>query len=226
MVATAIHFMQLDEYKSKFQDDSSPGWDALNVPLQKLYGEQEPKHWGTVISYMLGGPDPIDGISAYSCDGDIDHLHFITFGYSSLYYDEESVGGDFSKFGFEMTFRLASNLPPKSDPIWVVNFLQNIARYVFESGKHFGQYHWLPANGPIRSDSNTDIVGIGFAYDTVLPSSVETPHGQVEFIQGFGLVQSEVNSLMDKTRTVKEILDSHRQSNPLLVTDLARQNDG
>ena len=226
MVATVIHFMQLDEYKSKFQDDSSPGWDALNVPLQKLYGEQEPKHWGTVISYMLGGPDPIDGISAYSCDSDIDHLHFITFGYSSLYYDEESVGGDFSKFGFEMTFRLASNLPPKSDPIWVVNFLQNIARYVFESGKHFGQYHWLPANGPIRSDSNTDIVGIGFDYDTVLPSSVETPHGQVEFIQGFGLVQSEVNSLMDKTRTVKEILDSHRQSNPLLVTDLARQNDG
>ena len=72
---------------------------------------------GTVISYMLGGPDPIDGISAYSCDGDIDHLHFITFGYSSLYYDEESVGGDFRKFGFEMTFRLASNLPPKSDPI-------------------------------------------------------------------------------------------------------------
>ena len=226
MVATVIHFMQLDEYKSKFQDDSSPGWDALNVPLQELYGDQEPKHWGTVISYMLGGPDPIDGISAYSCDGDIDHLHFITFGYSSLYYDEESVGGDFSKFGFEMTFRLASNLPPKSDPIWVVNFLQNIARYVFESGKHFGQYHWLPANVPIRSDSKTDIVGIGFDYDTVLPSEVETPHGQVEFIQGFGLVQSEVNSLMDKTRTVKEILDSHRQSNPLLVTDLARQNDG
>ena len=143
-----------------------------------------------------------------------------------MYKRQESVGGDFSKFGFEMTFRLASNLPPKSDPIWVVNFLQNIARYVFESGKHFGQYHWLPANGPIRSDSNTDIVGIGFDYDTVLPSSVETPHGQVEFIQGFGLVQSEVNSLMDKTRTVKEILDSHRQSNPLLVTDLARQNDG
>jgi hypothetical protein len=61
---------------------------------------------------MLGGPDPIDGISPYQCtDGGIDHLHFITFGYPSLYYDE-AVGKAFSRFGFEMTFRLASELPP------------------------------------------------------------------------------------------------------------------
>ena len=217
--------MQLEEYKSKFQDDSSPGWEALNVPLQHVYGKQEPKHWGTAISHMLGGPDPIDGISAYSCDDDIDHLHFVTFGYSSLYYDEESVGRDFSKFGFEMTFRLASELPPLVDPIWVINFLQNIARYVFESENYFTQHQWLPANGPIRADSGTEIVGLAFDYDSVLPDSVITPHGQVEFIQGFGLVQNEIDSLINKTRSVKDILDEHRKLNPLLVTDLTRVND-
>ena len=218
--------MQLDEYKSKFEDDSSPGWDALNVPLEDVYGTQEPKHWGTVISHMLGGPDPLDGISAYSCDkGGIDHLHFVTFGYSSLYYDEESVGNDFSKFGFEMTFRLAANLPAADeDCLWVANFLQNLARYVFESGNHFAQYHWIPANGPIRADSDTDIVGLAFDYDTVLPSSVATPHGQVEFIQGFGLVQSEIDQLKNKTRSAQEILDEHRQTNPFLITDLNRKN--
>ena len=219
-----ITLMQLDEYKSKFADDSSPGWDALNVPLQDAYGDQEPKHWGTILSHMLGGPDPIDGVSAYSCDGDIDHLHFVTFGYSSLYYDEESVGNDFSKFGFEMTFRLASELPPQNDPIWAVNFLQNIARYVFESGKHFSQYHWIPANGPIHAGCETEIVGLGFDYDAMLPNHVQTPHGQVEFIQGFGLVQNEIDSLLNKKTTVKEILDEHRRSNPLLVTDLNRKN--
>lgn len=93
--AKVIHLMQLEEYKSKFADDSSPGWDALNTPLQDVYDEQGPKHWGTILSHMLGGPDPLDGVSAYSCDGEIDHLHFVTFGYSSLYYDEESVGNDF-----------------------------------------------------------------------------------------------------------------------------------
>jgi len=180
--------MQLEEYKSKFADDSSPGWDALNVPLQDVYDEQEPKHWGTILSHMFGGPDPLDGVSAYSCEGEIDHLHFVTFGYSSLYYE-------------------------------------NIARYVFESGKHFAQYHFIPANGPIHADSETEIVGLAFDYDTVLPNHVQTPHGQVEFIQGFGLVQNEIDSLMDKSKTVKEILDEHRQLNPLLVTDLTRKND-
>lgn len=216
--------MELEEYKAKFEDDSSPGWEALNVPLGDVYGEQEPKHWGTVLSHMLGGPDPLDGVSAYACDTTgVDHLHFVTFGYSSLYYDEESVGNDFSKFGFEMTLRLASDLPSAEDSVWVVNFLQNIARYVFESGKYFGQYHWLPANGPIRSDSSTEIVGLAFDYDTVLPNFAPTPHGNVEFIQGFGLVQSEIDLLLNKTKNAKEILDGHRETNPFLITDLNRK---
>ena len=73
--------MDLEEYKRRFADDSSPGWDAINVSLRDVYGDQEPKHWGTIISHMLGGPDPLDGISAFSCDdGGVDHLHFVTFG--------------------------------------------------------------------------------------------------------------------------------------------------
>lgn len=216
--------MDLEEYKRRFPKDSSPGWDALNVSLCDVYGDQEPQHWGTIISHRLGGPDPLDGISAYSCnDGGIDHLHFVTFGYSSLYYDEESVGSDFSKFGFEMTFRLAGPLPPKEDPIWVCNLFQNLARYVFESGKWFDNYHWVPANGPIRTDCDTDIVGLAFLYDPTL-QAVETPHGHVDFIQAFGLTQSELESLLNKTQTCEAIIDQHRKVNPLLITDLSRKD--
>src|SRR4051794_40152582 len=151
------------EYRDLYgsSEDAAPGWDALEGRLKQVYGEQEPRHWSTVLKHMHGGPDPIDGVSAYQCrDGGGNHLHFSTFGYSSLYYDEESVGEKVSGFGFEMTFRLASPLPPTEEPDWVLDLLQNLARYVFKSGKTFDDFHWVPANGPIRRGSDTDLVGL------------------------------------------------------------------
>ncbi len=74
--------MELAEYKRRYedQDDAAPGWDAINSRLAEVYHEQEPKHWGTIIKHMFGGPDPIDGISAHQCtDGGIDHLQELRF---------------------------------------------------------------------------------------------------------------------------------------------------
>lgn len=218
--------MDIEEYRRLYegQDGPTPGWDAINTRLNAVYGNHEPKHWGTIVRHMLGGDDPIDGISAYECrEGGRDHLHFCTFGYTSLYYDEEAVGGDFSRFGFEMTFRLASELPPSEQPIWVCNFLQNLAKYVFKTGKWFEAGHFIPANGPIRANYPTDIVGLAFASDpTLFP--VDSPHGRIDFVQGFGITESELSDLKSKKRTVKEILDQHRIKNPLLITDLYRKN--
>lgn len=224
--------MDLEEYRRLHADreGAAPGWEAMNVPLGELYGKQDPQHWGTIIRYTLGGPDPIDGISAYECRSGspatlglrtADHLHFCTFGYTSLYYDEESVGGDESGYGFEMTFRLACPLPSVEPPIWVCSLFQNLARYVFETGNVFRDGHWIPANGPIRRDSDTQIVGLAFLEDPALPP-IRSPHGVVRFIQAFGITQSEVDSLLAKTRRAREIIDFHRQTNPMLVTDLAR----
>jgi Suppressor of fused protein (SUFU) len=216
--------MQLDEYKKRYgnDDEAAPGWDAIDERLKPLYPDQEPMHWGTAISYMLGGPDPLDGISMYQCsDGPIPHLHFATYGFTSLYYDEESVGGEYSQFGFELTFRLASPFPPCEPVEWVCNFLQNLARYVFDTKKHFAAGHWIPANGPIRAESDTAIVGLAFLDDPRLPP-INSPHGRVEFVQGFGLTQPEIDSLINKTDTVDAILERHRRGNPLLVTDLSR----
>ena len=218
--------LDLAEYRRRYgnQDAATPGRNAINARLHEVYGEQEPKHWGTIIKHMLGGPDPIDGISAYQCpDGGIDHLHFITLGYSSLYYDEEAVGKAFSRFGFEMTFRLASELPPAEEPVWVCNLLQNLARYVFKTGKWFEEYHWIPANGPIRLDFQTDIVGLAFLNDPTL-RPVDSPHGRVEFIQAFGITQTELNTFRDTKHTARAVVECHRRTNPLLVTDLSRKD--
>lgn len=218
--------MNLSQYRELYGGDSegAPGWDAIESRLKEEYGSQEPRHWATVVKAMLGGPDPLDGISAYQSQaGGISHLHFCTYGYSELYYNEEAVGKDCSGFGFEMTFRLASPLPPKEEPNWVLNLFQNLARYVFESGKCFGEYHWIPANGPIRLEYETDIVGLAFALDPELPV-IESPHGRVEFIQAFGITSAELTSLKVKSRSCRQIIEEQRRLNPMLVTDLARRD--
>jgi len=216
--------MTLDDYKAAYagRDDAAPGWDAITAALAKLYGDQEPKHWGTAIKHMPGGPDPIDGISAYRSEaGGTPHLHFCTYGFSNLYYDEEAVGKDFSRFGFELTFRLRQDAGDDTQPTWAVNLMQNLARYVFSSGKWFEHGHWIPANGPIQADGDTDIVGLMFVNDPQLPS-IDTPHGRVEFLQMVGLTSAEVEALKAKTATAEEIATRLAESDPLLVTDLAR----
>ena len=59
--------MDLEEYRRRFggQEDAAPGWDAIDTRLREVYGDQEPKHWGSVPKFMIGGKDPIDGISVY-----------------------------------------------------------------------------------------------------------------------------------------------------------------
>jgi hypothetical protein len=215
--------VDIAEYKRLYEGrDATPGWDAIDARFREVYGDQEPQHWGSIIKHMLGGPDPLDGISAYECrDGGTPHLHFVTYGYSSLYYDEESVGGDCSRFGFEMTFRLAS--PLAEQPNWVLNLLNNLARYVFKSGRWFEPYHWIPANGPIRAEYPTDLVGLAFVLDPAL-APINTPHGRVEFVQAFGITASELERIKSKTATCEQVIEQHRSSNPLLITDLDRQD--
>ena len=42
------------------------GWDAITRAFEKLYPEQtDPLHYAPIISWRLGGEDPLDGISVY-----------------------------------------------------------------------------------------------------------------------------------------------------------------
>ncbi len=63
--------MNIEEYKALYEgNDSSPGWDAIDDALNKLYPAQEPKHFAAVPHYALGGKDPLDGISIYEAEYD------------------------------------------------------------------------------------------------------------------------------------------------------------
>jgi hypothetical protein len=214
--------MELSEYKKIFnEDDASPGWDCIDQRLSQVYGDKEPRHFAAVPHYALGGENPLDGISAYlSKNGGILHEHVVTYGFSELYYDEEAVGGEYSKYGFELTFRLKVE-KENEDIHWAINFLQNIAKYVFKTGNYFDDFHYMPANGPIRLEYDTRIHALGFLTDKDL-GEIETPHGKVKFLQVIGLTQKEYDAVRNKKRKLDDIFEKLSIGNPLLVTDLDR----
>lgn len=214
--------MTLEEYKKQFTDDDAVGWLEIDKEFERLYPGQEPKHYAPAISYMLGGENPLDGVSVYESKKQTDHFHFITYGFSELYYDEEKVDGEFSKWGFELTFRLKPFEKDNGNPSWAIALLQNIAKYVFSSGKWFEEYHFMPANGPIRLETDTDITALVFVEDPEIPKK-QTPHGEVSFLQIVGITNAEYESILENPGTAEALVNKLKENNPLLITDLNRK---
>lgn len=196
------------------------GWDAIETALKAIYGDQTPLQWGTVVKYSLGGPDPIDGISAYRHDGETPHWHLVTFGFSELY-AKESENPDVSGYGIELTFRLPILDGETAPPVWALNFLQNLGRYVFNSGNIFAAGHHMNLNGPICIGSDTEIKAVLFDVDPEL-GSIRTPNGAVTFLQVVGVTLDELAAA--KTWDTRKLLGIMAQRAPLLVTDLKRRS--
>jgi suppressor of fused-like protein len=202
-------------------DDSAPGWEAIDGALRPLYGEQQPKHYGTVIKWSEGGPDPLDGISAYRRDGGAPHWHFVSYGLTELY-AKESDDREVSGYGFEFTFRLACRPDDDTPPIWAMNLLQNLARYVFQTGNVFGPGHHIHLNGPIALGQTTDICAAVFAADPEL-ADTSSPHGSLSFLQLIGITEDELEAVQAwNADSFTELLAA--TTSPLMVTDLARRS--
>ncbi|MFR3216623.1 MAG: suppressor of fused domain protein [Dysgonomonas mossii] len=219
--------MTQKEYKNLFDEDDPVGWLEIDKVVEGIYGDQKPHHYAPPLHYMVGGEDPLDGVSIYDSQKDIFHRHLVSYGMSELYYNEEAAGGEFSKWGFEFTFRLKPFDEDGDDPTWVVNLMNNLARYVIKSGKWFEEYHVIPANGPIRLNSTDEIniVGVAFVSDPEL-GKIQTPHGEVSFLQMVGLTANEMDRITSANSAydeVKKVLDEIKTTNPLMITDLLRR---
>jgi len=218
--------MDKETYKKNFTEEDAVGWLSIDNSLEKIYGKTEPKHYGPLcgIHYSVGGSDPIDGASIYEATNQEPHKHMISYGMSELYYNEDKTDEEFSRWGFEFTFRLKPFNEDKDEPIWAIQVMNNLARYVFKSGKWFEENHFIPANGPIRLNTDTKITGFVFALDPEL-GTIETPHGEVAFLQLVGITESEVERLKTNPTTteVEKLINELKKDNPLLITDLGRE---
>jgi len=208
-------------YKQKFTEENSPGLDAIYEKVKKIYGDQLPTHWATVLPYELGGPDPLWAVEFYKSEKQIRHLHFISLGFSNLFYNEEFANDEVNGFGFEISFRYVPVNDEIEKPVWPANFLQNIAKYIFQSGKVFDEYHYMSANGPIKADYQTEITAFVFLIDHEL-EEIDTPHGHLKFLQLYGITTEEYSDIKEKKYTAKELIEKHKIENPLLITDLDR----
>lgn len=224
--AIATIIMTKEEYKKQFTTDDAVGWMAIDAALQKIYGDVVPVHYGPLcgVHYIAGGTDPIDGASIYNSNHQEPHKHIVSYGMSELYYDDEKAGGEYSKCGFEFTIRLKPFDEDKGEPTWAIQVMNNLARYVFKSGRWFEPNEFIPANGPVRMDAETTIVGFACVLDPEL-GRIETPHGEVSFIQLVGITQAEIDRLRTNPDTieVEKLLNELRKENPLLITDLKRR---
>ena len=201
------------------EEDRAPGWEAIDTALDHLYDNEEPMHWGTVLPYNLGGEDPLYGVSVYQNHQQQTHLHYVTFGFSDLY-EKENDDPEWSGFGFELSFRLADSLKGEP-PVWVVNFLQNLARYVFQSGNGFGPGHTIPLNSPICLEMDTLIRTVTFVEDPEL-GVIETPNGKVRFLQVVGLTDDELDAT--QCWNAARFAELIQNENRLLITDVERKS--
>jgi hypothetical protein len=218
--------MDRKQYIKAFEVEDAVGWQCIDATLEKVYNEMQPRHYGPLcgVHFGAGGTDPIDGASIYDSNNQEFHRHIISYGMSALYYDEEKVGGEFSKWGFEFTLRLKPFSEDKDDPLWAVQVMNNLARYVHKSGRWFEENQYIPANGPIRLNTDTQIVGFAITLDPEL-GKMDTPHGEVAFLQFVGITQKELDRLKANSSTieVEKLLNELKKDNPLLITDLNRE---
>jgi hypothetical protein len=201
------------------EEEEAKGWAAIDAALFNIYQHQQPQHYAPTVYYSTGGSEPLDGISIYKNENHKCY-HYVTYGFSELY-EKETDNTELSGFGFELTFRLKYDQAETVYPIWPVNFLQNIAKVVFEKGLVFDDYHSL-GTGPIKADYDTQIEAIIFITDPEL-TEINTEFGKVKFLQIFGLTSLEYESIRNKQVDRRSWLAELSLKNKLLITDLNRK---
>lgn len=211
--------MNLEEYKSQYKQDQAVGAMAIENRLKQIYGDLEPRFYSPQVMSFQGGEEPIDGVAVFDNDG---YYHLTSYGMSHLYYNEQAVGEEFSKWGLEFSFRVKPFEGDNGeDPFWVIQLMNNLGRFINETKVWFDEYQFLPLGGPIRADAETDIVGLAFVKDVDL-DEIETPHGKVIFLQLVGLNAEQLQRLENNSskEEVMAVINEIKADNPKLVCQL------
>ena len=166
---------------------------AVHQPLDALYPDQQPFHWGTLVRWADGGPDPLDGVSVYW--NPAGHWHYFGFGLSELG-EKESGIPEISGWGCELTFRLAAPTSARAEgdhdagiwgggvsraamsaPTWPLVLLNDIARYVFGNRAPLRHGHYIERRGAPYGER------LGLIRDPALPDPIETPNGRFDWLE-------------------------------------------
>ncbi|WNR46853.1 suppressor of fused domain protein [Paenibacillus roseipurpureus] len=214
--------MTLDEYKNRayVQEDWAPGWDAIDEEFEKLYPKQNPVHYGTEMHKraIFGGNEYLDGYSIYQSPNGYKHL--LTYGMTELYVEEESFGGEWSRWGYEMTIKLKEESVESC--LWAIDMLSNLARYTYTKERIFEPYQYVPGNcKSLHIGVESEITALITVNDTEV-KGINTLHGKVDFIQFVGITQRELELLKQDSNQLEILIENMKKDNPFLITDMNR----
>ena len=213
--------MTLEEFKKKYESDPewAPGWEAIDTVFERLYPGQNPVHFAAVSRARLGGDQYLDGCSIF--DSPKGYKHIVTYGMSELYYNEKSFGGEWSRWGYEMTIKLAEADNPNCT--WALDMLNNLARYTFTQKQFFEPEQYVAGNGTsLCIGRESAITALAIACDTEA-EGVDTVYGRLDFVQLVGITQREFEAIKGQRDNVRLLFERMREDgNPDLVTDLNR----
>ena len=174
------------------------GWDAIEAEFLRVYpGQTNPKHYATIIKWMFGGKDPLDGISIYDGGG---FWHFVSFGLTELY-DKECKDPEVSGYGYELTYKLKKGAyeDEEAELRNVCGILQQIARITFTKGELFlpDEYIYTGQTAGIDAKQKSWLTGFITVKDPSV-ETIETPNGRVEFLELVGMTDAELRTLSDR----------------------------
>jgi suppressor of fused-like protein len=192
------------------------GKSAILSHLDKFYKAQQ----GVLIEEVQEREGTLEDVVVYKSNLGQAHWLYVSLGLTELY-DKESSVPDVSGFGIELVFRLKAHPKDTTPPVWVKHFLDNLAKYVFESGQNFDEYEFMDAGGVICQDVPTQLTAVAFVQDEQL-RVIETPNGMVRFLQVIGLTAQEM--AVFATDDYPMLLEQLWQRNSYFVTDLARKS--
>lgn len=213
----------LEEYKAAMAaaEDWAPGWDAVTGQFEKLYPGVEPPHFGTLITSraMLGGDCYLDGYSVYASPHGYQHI--VTYGMSALYADAEAFGGEWSRWGYEMTMKLKA--AKAEDCMWALDMLSNLARYTYTSERWFEPNQYVGGDGSAinRDDPDSDISSLLIVADTEV-AGADTLHGRLEFMQLVGITWHELEAVMADREKIPTLFSALQKDYPYLETYMRR----
>ena len=194
------------------------GWDAITAAFEKLYpGQESPRHFGCLIPWRLGGPDPLQGVSVY--DGG-DCFHFVTYGLSDLY-EKEGKDPEYSGYGLEFTLKLRKEgledqLREQQNIVGIFNAL---ARLTFEKGEQFFPDEYIYTGQTTGMDIGQKSMLTGFVTALDEAGTIDTPNGKVDFVKLIGATDAELKAIIDKKLRVQELVEMIGD-----VTDYTRES--
>ncbi len=215
--------MTKEEYVEKMNNDEdwAPGWDAIDAEFDRLYPGVEPAHYGTSFQSraMFGGDEFLDGFSIYTNNNGYQHI--VTFGMTELYTDQEAFGGEFSRWGYEMTIKLKEDKP--EDCLWALNMFSNLARYTYKSKNYYDPEECVPGNGTSLHIGKDSMITALITVEDTTAKTLNTVHGKVSFIQLVGITESELNAIKEDTNNIHKLIEMMKKDNPELITDMKRK---